>query len=102
MNTGCRPEKGPSGTRRSSWLENKLLADTGKLGSERSQLLKSHCSEILKKTKLLHGASKEARKFELHFGEHLTGDGRPDNPGLDSGRLGGRREDGPERRPCHR
>jgi len=47
---------------------NKLLADPGKLGSERSQLLKSHCSEILKKSKLLHGASKEARKFELHFG----------------------------------
>ena len=47
---------------------NKLLADPGKLGSERSQLLKSHCSEILKKTKLLHGVSKEARKFELHFG----------------------------------
>ena len=47
---------------------NKLLSDPGKLGSERSQLLKSHCSEILKKTKLLHGASKEARKFELHFG----------------------------------
>ena len=47
---------------------NKLLSDPGKLASERSQLLKSHCSEILKKTKLLHGASKEARKFELHFG----------------------------------
>ena len=46
---------------------NKLLSDPGKLGSERSQLLKSHCSEILKKTKLLHGASKEARRFELHF-----------------------------------
>jgi hypothetical protein len=47
---------------------NKLLADPAKLGSERSQLLKTHCSEILKKSKLLHGASKEARKFELHFG----------------------------------
>src|SRR5205807_902986 len=34
----------------------------------RSQLLKTHCSEILKKSKLLHGVSKEARKFELHFG----------------------------------
>ncbi len=47
---------------------NKLLGDAGKLASERSQLLKSHCSEMLKKSKLLHGASKEPRKFELHFG----------------------------------
>jgi hypothetical protein len=47
---------------------NKLLADPGKLASERSQLLKSHCSEVLKKSKLVHGVSKEARKFELHFG----------------------------------
>ncbi|HEV3258317.1 MAG TPA: BREX system P-loop protein BrxC, partial [Gemmataceae bacterium] len=47
---------------------NKLLNDPGKLGSERSQLLKTHCSDILKKSKLLHGASKEARKFDLHFG----------------------------------
>ena len=47
---------------------NKLLADPGKLASERSQLLKSQCSEILKKSKLLHGASKEPRKIELHFG----------------------------------
>src|SRR5204863_5513793 len=43
---------------------NKLLADPGKIASERSQLLKTHCSEILKKSKLLHGASKQARKFE--------------------------------------
>ncbi|HEV3342284.1 MAG TPA: BREX system P-loop protein BrxC [Pirellulales bacterium] len=49
---------------------NKLLADLGKLASERSQLLKTMCSEILKKSKLLHGVSKEARKFELHFGEN--------------------------------
>jgi hypothetical protein len=47
---------------------NKLLNDAGKLASERSQLLKSQCSELLKKSKLLHGISKEARKFELHFG----------------------------------
>jgi hypothetical protein len=49
---------------------NSLLAvsGAGKLASERSQLLKSHSSEILKTTKLLHGASKEARKYELHFG----------------------------------
>jgi len=47
---------------------NKLLADPGKLASERSQLLKTQCSEILKKSKLVHGVSKEARKFELHFG----------------------------------
>src|SRR5205814_8779641 len=40
---------------------NKLLADPGKLASERSQLLKTQCSEILKKSKLVHGVSKEAR-----------------------------------------
>jgi len=47
---------------------NKLLADSGRLAGQRSQLLVSHCTEILKKTKLLHGTSKEPRKFELHFG----------------------------------
>ena len=47
---------------------NKLLADPGKLASERSQLLKTQCSEILHKSKLVHGVSKEARRFELHFG----------------------------------
>ena len=47
---------------------NKVLADPGKLASERSQLLKTQCSEILKKSKLVHGVSKEARRFELHFG----------------------------------
>ncbi len=47
---------------------NKLLGETGKLGGERSQLLKTHCSDILKKSKLTHGVSKESRKFELHFG----------------------------------
>jgi hypothetical protein len=47
---------------------NKLLADPGKLGSERSQLLKTRCSEALKKSKLVHGLCKEARRFELHFG----------------------------------
>jgi len=47
---------------------NKLVADPGKLAGERSQLLKTQCSEILKKSKLVHGDSKEARKFELHFG----------------------------------
>ena len=49
--------------------KNKLLADTGKLGSERSQLLRSQCSEFLKKFKLQHGASKTDRKIELHFGD---------------------------------
>lgn len=48
---------------------NKLLNDAGKLASERSQLLRSQCSEVLKKFKLLHGDSKEARKIELHFGD---------------------------------
>ena len=47
---------------------NKLLADAGKLASERSQLLKTDCSEVLKKSKLTHGASKESRRFALHFG----------------------------------
>ena len=50
--TGCRPGKGPSGTRRFRRPRNKLLADPGKLASERSQLLKTQCSEILKKSKL--------------------------------------------------
>jgi hypothetical protein len=48
---------------------NKLLNDPGKLASERSQLLRSQCSDILKKFKLLHGDSKESRKIELHFGD---------------------------------
>jgi hypothetical protein len=49
--------------------KNRLLADVGKLGSERSQLLRSQCSEFLKKFKLLHGTSKEPRKIDLHFGD---------------------------------
>ncbi len=48
---------------------NKILGDPGKLASERSQQLRSQCSEILKKFKLLHGDSKESRKIELHFGD---------------------------------
>lgn len=48
---------------------NKLLNDPGKLASERSQLLRSQCSEVLKKFKLLHGESKQSRKIELHFGD---------------------------------
>lgn len=58
---------------------NKLLADTGKLASERSQLLNTHCSEVLKKSKLTHGASKEARRFALHFG--------PDAPSSDGSEI---------------
>jgi hypothetical protein len=54
---------------------NKLLADPGKLASERSQLLKTQCSEILKKSKLVQGVSKEARKFELHFGADAPSSG---------------------------
>jgi hypothetical protein len=49
--------------------KNKLLNDPGKLAGERSQLLRTHCGEALKKFKLLHGASKESRKIELHFGD---------------------------------
>lgn len=48
---------------------NKLLNDPGKLASERSQLLRSQCSEVLKKSKLLHGDSRQPRKIELHFGD---------------------------------
>ncbi len=48
---------------------NKLLNDPGKLASERSQLLRSQCSEVLKKFKLVHGDSKESRKIDLHFGD---------------------------------
>jgi len=47
---------------------SKLQNDPGKLASERSQLLKTSCTEALKKRKLIHGESKESRSFELHFG----------------------------------
>ncbi|MBV8611671.1 MAG: BREX system P-loop protein BrxC, partial [Singulisphaera sp.] len=47
---------------------NELMNDSVKLASERSQLLKSHCSDLLSKRKLLHGVSKEDRKFDLRFG----------------------------------
>ena len=49
--------------------KNKLLADAGKLGSERSQLLRSQCAEFLKKFKLVQGVSKEPRKIDLRFGD---------------------------------
>jgi hypothetical protein len=48
---------------------NKLLNDPGKLASARLQLLRSQCSEALKKFKLVQGDCKEARKIELHFGD---------------------------------
>ncbi len=48
---------------------NRLLSDAGKLASERSQLLRSRCSDVLKKFKLVHGDCKESRKIELHFGD---------------------------------
>jgi hypothetical protein len=48
---------------------NKLLNDPGKLAGERSQLLRSQCSEVLKRFKLLQGDSKEPRKIDLHFGD---------------------------------
>ena len=47
--------------------KNRLLNDPGKLASARSQLLRSQCTEVLKKFKLVHGDSKESRKVELHF-----------------------------------
>ena len=49
--------------------KNRLLADAGKLASERSQLLRSQCSKILDKMKLPHGTSKTPRQIELHFGD---------------------------------
>jgi hypothetical protein len=56
--------------------KNKLLNDPGKLASERSQLLRSHCSEALKKLKVPHGVSKIARTIELSFGDVMpTTDG---------------------------
>ena len=47
---------------------SKLMSDDGKIASERSQLLKSACNEAFEKRKLVHGLSKEPRKFDLHFG----------------------------------
>lgn len=49
--------------------KNRLLNHAGKPASERSQLLRSKCSEVLKTFKPLHGASKEPRKIELLFGD---------------------------------
>lgn len=48
---------------------NRLLADPGKLGGERAQLLRAQCGEFLKRFKLPHGASKTDRKIELSFGD---------------------------------
>lgn len=59
---------------------NKLLADAGKLAGERAQLLRTHCSDMLDKRKLLHGASKEPRKFDLHFGAEPPPAGTPSVP----------------------
>lgn len=47
---------------------SKLMNDDGKIASERSQLLKTTCNETFEKRKLVHGQSKEPRKFDLHFG----------------------------------
>jgi len=47
---------------------SKLMNDDGKIASERSQLLKTACNETFEKRKLVHGQSKEPRKFDLHFG----------------------------------
>jgi hypothetical protein len=48
---------------------NRLLNDPGKLASERSQLLRSRCGELLKKCKVLQGTSRESRRIEPHFGD---------------------------------
>ena len=56
--------------------KNKLMNDTVKLAGERSQLLRTKCSDFLKKFKLLHGASNESREIDLQFGDvALTKDG---------------------------
>ena len=49
--------------------KNKLVNEAGKLGTERSELLRSQCREVLKRFKLNHGNSKESRKIELYFGD---------------------------------
>jgi hypothetical protein len=54
---------------------HKLLDDPGKLGSERSQRLKEHCTAILTKFKLTHGVSKEARRLDIHFGSEPPAEG---------------------------
>jgi hypothetical protein len=54
---------------------HKLLDDPAKLGSERSQRLKEHCTAILTKFKLTHGASKEARRLDIHFGSEPPAEG---------------------------
>jgi hypothetical protein len=59
---------------------NRILGDLGLLASERSQLLRSQCGEILKRSRLLHGASKEPRKFEVHFGPDAPPAGGPTVP----------------------
>jgi hypothetical protein len=50
-------------------LRNKLLADPGRLGGERSQLLRTRCGDILKKPTVPHGESKVARRTDLVFGD---------------------------------
>jgi hypothetical protein len=58
----------------------KLMNDDGKLASERSQLLKTACNEAFEKRKLVHGESKEPRKFDLHFGAQAPETGGPNVP----------------------
>jgi hypothetical protein len=58
----------------------KHLNDDGRIASERSQLLKTACDEALKKRKLVHGESKEDRKFDLHFGSEPPGAGGANVP----------------------
>ena len=62
---------------------NRFLADPGKFASERSQLLKTHCSELLSKRKLIHGESKKRAILNCTLGR--TADyRRSDSTGLDA------------------
>jgi hypothetical protein len=67
------------GSEWTQWFQrakDSLLADTGRLGGIRADLLKVQCGEVFKKVKLTHGSSKVARKIEPHYGsESPDGDG---------------------------
>ena len=69
--------EGAEWTRSFQRAKDSLLADTGRLGGIRADLLKVQCGEVFKKVKLTHGSSKVARKIEPHFGVEA-----PDSDGV--------------------
>ena len=77
---------------------NKLLNDAGKLASERSQLLRSQCSEVLKKFKLAPRGQQGIAEDRPALRRRAAANGRLGDPGVGARRLGGRREDRPRRR----